>query len=894
MSGILCSLSEKPILSGFLGIIIIFTVYVLLLAGYSALRKRFAKNGGKFGAELITLGLVVIIGVGINLWILLQFSEETTPFPAVLFRAIYQAIGSFAFEGLAIEPNGSVGRVLISLFYGWPILTGVTFVSIITAKANYEWFSKVRILIRCIFSKSDIFIFTAINEETLEIAESLNERGKMIIFSGPKLPAFDGKDELCRRVVKNSFYYYSYRENKDSKKPLIRRLGLHLTTWLFRENTEKPAKRRVVIFSFDSEKQIPKEEENLSFVFDDAKKLLTFLPSNKRRHLKCDTVEYYILSKREKNYQAYQGKLNALKTEFGYDKCKKTRFFPVSVTVWGEANAVADTAAKAVHNVVADGSNAGWEEALCGKDVRVWSLGFGTNAQAIVKNLYVHTARMYPVQQEGEEKQNQEQEQKPQQEQPPIKYAPNTFRAEAFSPDADTTGAFLSYESPFSVYLQANIKTSSDTPPPSEEELKKKFEEINKIINKKTNAIKKAFKDGASKMLDAAITAPSKLFVKYEIKIQHPDDNEKAINEISDLPVDEKITEDVKEEVKQAVENRMWAQEVKGNCLDNNWDDTELSPLTVCMHKESCVDFDFLDQLDAVTGKNTSILARPQFIVIATGDDYQNIRLTNALVYDILRETNAEPSTGATPAPKQMLIVNLRDQKNAALFNSQYTDPIETYTKDGYSIIKVNDDLIIAIVGMNTYLYSKDVIEYNDLSTYAYNYDKATGKKTIPETVEECFLQDLGEKWPGLLDAIDNAVLTPTEDKYYKESILKTWRNMGQWDKESNQSAHLFFSVFKREQNSIHDTPQKAIPAMLTEHQRWMRLHFVNGWIPGKKDKPKKVHDCLVPYNMVSRGTYKYDLINVLWKTPAPPPAETTPVKKKRCCPFRRNKEKKQ
>ena len=53
---------------------------------------------------------------------------------------------------------------------------------------------------------------------------------------------------------------------------------------------------------------------------------------------------------------------------------------------------------------------------------------------------------------------------------------------------------------------------------------------------------------------------------------------------------------------------------------------------------------------------------------------------------------------------------------------------------------------------------------------------------------------------------------------------------------------------------------------MLTEHQRWMRLHFANGWIPGPKNKDRKVHDCLVPYNMVNPDTYKYDLINVLWQ----------------------------
>ena len=811
--------SDTSVLYSFIGVLIIFALYVLLMTGYSWLRKRFAKRGGRFGAELTTLSLVVAIGLTINLCVLLKATEEAIGFPALFFRAIYQAIGSFAFEGLAIDPSSNVKPLVTALFYGWPILTGVTFVSIITAKANYEWFSKVRIAVRCLFTRPDVFIFTAINEENLKIAESLNERGNMVIFSGPNLPAFDGKDELCRQVVKNSFYYYSYRDNKDSVKPLIRRLGLHLVSRCCREDSDNPSKRRVVIFSFDSEKQIPKEEENLSFVFDDARKLLTLLPADRKAHLTCNTVEYYILSKREKNYQAYQGKIDALKKEFKYkeDDYAK-RYFPVSVTVWGEANAVADIAAKAVHTVV--GKDDEWENALCGKEVRVWSLGFGANAQAIVKNLYIHTARLF-LNEGGH------------------LYLPNNFRAEVFSPDAETTGAFLSYENPFAIFLYDQNATpqpgggGGKKSHPSEADQKDKIDDL--------------FLSGAERMLKAAFG---------------------------------------KSDTKDWAANFLENGKIKSGILHPE----ELTVPVINMHKESCVDFDFLDRLDNVTGKGEGKKTdRPQFIVIATGDDYQNIRLTNALVYDIEREALAENAS----VSKQMLIVNLRDHKNADLFNSKYLGKHEIYAEDGYSTIKINDNLIIAIVGMNTHLYSKDIIEYEKSTNYSYNYDIAQSignSEMISSLISQYYANPTLSKpadWEEAIKSIQNAILAKNEDKNARKMILKNWRNMGQWDKESNQSARLFLRVFEKQRSKIEQDPATAIKYMLTEHQRWMRLHFANGWIPGPKDKVKKIHSCLLAYNLVDPFTYIYDLVNSLWDG-----GKGQEKPEKRCCPFRRNKTK--
>ena len=948
MSGILCiEAAPLAIICGVVGLLVLIGLYLGLMFLYGSLRKKFAKRDINLGAELSTLGIVLAVGIIINFCILLWYSEETLQSPGAAFRAIYQSIGSFVFEGLAIDfkPGQElcVGAscLLAFFFYGWPLLIGAVFASLFTAKANYEWFSIISIRVqRLKKTKTNIYIFTALNEETLQIAESLNTNNPIIIFCGPKLPAFDSKNELCRRVVKNSFYYCRYRDNQSTNTPLIETLGLKAFQRSEEDSTISET-QRIIIFSFDSKQGIPIEEQNFSFVFDDADKVFSFIDNKNRLEdkipstnhplekgvfwvvdsehpeknkdyfcsVECNedgmapgdtneresdsifdfkkswkkldktltegknrdellygivniqnsiarvflpvtlnneffqsyivdrygltkpsikkvifipngtiSVEYYILSKREKNYQAYQGRLDELKNKYAYSL--SGTICPVSITVWSEANAVADIAAKSMHDVTDDEN---WDNALCGESVRVWSLGYGANAQAIVKNLYIHTTRMIPVRQEQNAQPSENK----------VRYIPNNFRAQVFSPDADTAGAFLSYENPFVIYL---YDKKGEVLPESEKE--------------QTDKIHQIFKAGAERMLNAAL---------------------------------------------KEAETKDWAAGFlqNGKLKADIWHPEELSPMIVDIHKESCVDFDFLKKLDGVTGKDQTT-DRPQFIVIATGDDYQNIRLTNALVYDIMRETVTEETPGSKPASKQMIIVNLRDQKNADLFNSKYTGTYSTYLNDGYTKINVNENLVIAIVGVNENLYSKNIIEYKKATNYSYNYDIASSLKTQEEikTVLEDSKRPSGEKSLGLIsqyyaninDATKGNLINIDKkkwraaialikkkitEKYEKpnspEEILKNWRSMSQWDKESNQSARLFLKVFEKERAKIESDPDEAIRYMLTEHQRWMRLHFVNGWVPGSKKKEKKRHDCLLPFNMVGPFTFIYDFVNTLW-----------------------------
>ena len=510
------------------------------------------------------------------------------------------------------------------------------------------------------------------------------------------------------------------------------------------------------------------------------------------------TIEYYILSKRNKNHSAYQGKLERLKSEYGYDG-DEGRPFPIGVTVWNEANTVADITIRAVRDLLAlyerkedeilsHDEKVKWERALCGEKVRVWSLGFGANAQAIVKNLYVHTAKMFPTENGF--------------------YAANEFRAEVFAPEADTMGAFLSYESPFTIYLPGSVNGPLGT------------------------------QNIPTSILETAIQTERRKHV---------------------LLIKQKTTEILKKSLSNP-KRRDWAKRLLADPQKiEKRTDEEYSPLAVSLYKESCVDFDFLEKLDQVTGKDHK-RDFPQFLVIATGDDYQNIRLTNALVYDIMREGGG--------SGKQMIILNLRDERNATLIDSKYLQTEKRTQGAPYSTIKVGKDLIIVIVGTNETLYSADIIDYEGIAKYACNYGSATSEynQRIDNVVPALYHYYAKETLDGLKDGVSDVtrIVEKQREKHPKD-ILCEWIKMSQWNKESNQSARLFMKAFHAKKYRFPTDPQETVRQMLTEHQRWMRLHFANGWITGPRDKARKVHNCLTAYEIVEPDTYKYDLVNVLW-----------------------------
>ncbi|MBP5405517.1 MAG: hypothetical protein J6Y74_06225, partial [Clostridia bacterium] len=536
-------------------ILILLVVYAAMMALYATLRKK--KAGAKFLPEILMMVIISALNITVKILLLAKnvdfdgVAEEgghtfTLAYGFTdIFRALYANIGNFTFEGLDGLYATTISKLLQTFYYGTSFLTALVFASVILATANYEFFSWVSVRIRKAYAKLlgrkyDVYVFTALTEETILLAESIKRNeGKepasgdagakackterFIVFAGPELESFDRKNELCRRVMANGFYYWSYNESgqDEKEKSIIKTLRLSVRNGLG-SMTDKKGRARVVVFSFNSSDHIPQEEQNMDFVFQDIERYIAELHLEKksavvlRNICKACFIEYYVLTEREVNYQAYQYKVDQYRasikklvtaalyeewtgksegapktwaelSEEGKAAFLKAKFdaaafsrknalykffqeqglkhkevielfsYVSNVGVWNEATAISCSAVEAFQQVL----NAYPQDAASfyRKDIRVCSIGYGLTAQTIVKNLYVQTSNIFT---EGEGKDTRS--------------VTSGFRVDAYDPSAADIAGLLQYENPLTICLDVAKEESRIPSKKSEEEIKKAVE----------------------------------------------------------------------------------------------------------------------------------------------------------------------------------------------------------------------------------------------------------------------------------------------------------------------------------------------------------------------------------------------------------------------------------
>ncbi|MEG1662963.1 MAG: hypothetical protein RR338_03165, partial [Clostridia bacterium] len=275
----------------------------------------------------------------VKLAILLIFKFNNSQFEdgflSVLI-SMYSSFGVLAFEGLSEFEIGFA--YLQCLYVGTSVCAGMVFVSVITAKANYEIYSRIIIYFNKISThlkkKTDIYIFTALTEDSITLARSIKakysenhfelkelkqttmekvHKRALIVFAGSELSVFNRKNELCREVMADGFLYWSYA--KSNNKSIAKSLRLN-------NRNKKNFNVRFVVLAFAlDEKGIPKEEANMDVVFSDIKTRIA-----KEDNLR---IEYLILTKREINYQAYDRSNRELLWE--YAMAHQTEFFGAEI-----------------------------------------------------------------------------------------------------------------------------------------------------------------------------------------------------------------------------------------------------------------------------------------------------------------------------------------------------------------------------------------------------------------------------------------------------------------------------------------------------------------------------------------------------------------------------------
>lgn len=266
---------------------------------YFVIRKRHAHAKFAVEAAFIFVAISISILAKMAIFFTLQQRHEFIDGFNTFLQAIYAGIGGLTFEGLESFEGDSVSVLLQWLYFASSVYAGVTTLFIISAKANYEFYSALyfRSLEIGRIKNRNVHVITALTEETMYLARDIREKDAkaVVVFASPTLEPFDRQSDLCREVMARGYLYWSY--SKDKKKPQSIASVLHLN----KQNNKDNFNLHFVVYAFDSKDHIPQEENNLDLVFDDI-----FARIAQKDNLR---VEYCLLTRREINFQAY-GQLN--------------------------------------------------------------------------------------------------------------------------------------------------------------------------------------------------------------------------------------------------------------------------------------------------------------------------------------------------------------------------------------------------------------------------------------------------------------------------------------------------------------------------------------------------------------------------------------------------------
>ncbi len=313
----------NQVLGAFIGIICILALYGAGMLVYFAVKKKYPN--AKYWVEFLIIGVALSFSIAVKIAILFVVDEsEVGAFAsgfANILHALYSGFGGLTFEGLD-KPSEVGGAVLQCLYTGTSVYASLIFFSVITATANYEIFSRVRLFFTYKKNK-DIFVFTAVTEDALALAESIENENKnnVIIFTGEELDGFDRKNELHREIMSKGYLYWSfYKNKKGTRASIITRLKLFVANdaledvainrmakyTMLRLTTGKQF-GRIHFFALSNNARLSGlESVNSSIVFDEIKVLTSrYLTSSTFAFYARPIVNFYILTDSTVNYSAY-------------------------------------------------------------------------------------------------------------------------------------------------------------------------------------------------------------------------------------------------------------------------------------------------------------------------------------------------------------------------------------------------------------------------------------------------------------------------------------------------------------------------------------------------------------------------------------------------------------
>lgn len=853
----------------FTGFITLIVFYVGIMWAYIASRKKF--SGAKYAVELFYIALAVLFGFGVKCAIFVANRPDTFDDGlAAFFYAIYSSIGGLEFEGLA--DASEVGTALLQWLYsGSSVLAGLVFFSIILTKISYEMYSGILLFFLRMRLKTsvntDIYLFTSVTQDSLLLANSINEkrlndknnykkalkaykkdkgngkvaqkpekaRNSKVIFASDDIGSFDRKNPLHREIMSNGYMFWSYSKKTGGNGPsMLKRLGLYIDNVFFEIESPKDKKKqneqekkdrenkkivvkakaknsRIHVFAMHNDEAFSGEETvNAETVFDEIETVVREIVEYNKKPV---FVDYYILTNTDINYTYY-------------DNYKKKCIESASESAKTRTHRKNKGKDPVLVNDVIE---------VCNERGRVCESEFALhiiNESDITSKLFVEARNKdwdanLLIQDTGESTykvmvvgfgatgqrtmlQSYIMSTKIDNKQPDY-HMPTQFRADVFDKDADSVCGIFELQHPLIVCV--NDKDAKDNPNKLEKQIEKKRRE--------------------------------RIDMTYHSVVG------KTMNLSSDFKKDRAATiEDIENQMKLPV---------------------------VVMHNASCFGSDYLDYLDSRTGAD-SRSQEYNLIIVALGKDEDNIKMANALLADIKHELN-NLRNATRPAKLQTIAINLLNKRNRDRINWSKED------NERYGNLKV------IIFGSRDDIYSyNQIIDEDEQMKYHHAYVLLRGeqlKNQAPEMKQHFPNRETPDRKGGyftLLCEFNTAV--QNEDK---ESLRTEWKNVPLDERESNKSASLFMKVMEAMKEcyctSAYTYDEVRLLAEL-EHERWNRSYIANGWtfnqnMPVKQEnetdahfsgrytdaknagKARNEHVCLLPFSVLDETYNDYDMVNV-------------------------------
>lgn len=705
----------------FCGILVVLVAVLITVIAYLWFRIRFAHT--KIIVEVLTILFALAVSVGVKAAVLLNTATEQAGSVSAVFDALYKAIGGLTFEGVSPADESAILPELLAAYYGTSLYAGLVAIFIVSVKASYEFYSKLRLWLPTVKS---IYIITDISEETLLLAKSIkkNDRSSKIVFAGSRLPAFDRHNDLCQQAMANGFLYWSYaRKAKRRAKNFDRKENYGKTKRFYSGDKSITARvggcfsfgarglcylnknnffKRIVVLAFAAEDHIPLEAENIRIVCDDIRTRIA-RPDFIR-------VEYILQTKDGIAYDAYGQMYTELLNEFRNDYVKKKKivfhtcpsdasqeikkevekkneeinkeienkfYSRFVINCWCESEAIGKQAVEKM-------AENGFDEFLAGncEPLYMWTLGFGSRGKSITHELYVQSANIDD------------------------KGVPRKCLIDVFDSQADKVGGIYKFEHPNFIYVTDN-------------DMEAKFSLIRGWLGPMINRMSYSSNEEKEEMVKACY---------------------KQIKAIG-LPLAE-------------YGSKRYSWQTDKRDFYNNDSETGIIPRAIFRFNQvSCNGERFFEMIDRETGVDRSrtrstikkIKTRlegtdftpndpcselydlintpsaPKVITVATGDDESNLEIANALIQDIINEDYKYADENAKcEKEKQYLLVNITDKSNNVRLRKG-----EGEWDEDKKILRLNSRFYVMIVGNFNDIYTyESVIEQSKESYYNHLYEE--------------------------------------------------------------------------------------------------------------------------------------------------------------------------